>query len=318
MKIGIITSGGDAPGMNACIRAVVRYALSSYIGVVGFFRGYQGILDDDFEELRRSSVSNIIGQGGTFLQTERCELFHYKEFRAKAAEVLRSHGIEDLIVIGGDGSFTGALLLAEETGIKVYCIPGTIDNDLAYTDRTLGFDTAVNTVLGAINNLRDTMQSHNKVTFVEVMGRHCGDIALHSGITGGAEFILVPEIDFDVAEIARKVAKSAKKGKKSNLVVIAEGAGRMEDICAEFERISGITPRQTRLGFIQRGGSPTYADRLLACETGIAAVKCVICGKSNVAIGLSGGEIISVDLKDALTCEKKFVKSLYSDSALLT
>ena len=318
MKIGIITSGGDAPGMNACIRATVRYAISSDIEVVGFYRGYQGVLDDDCVPLFRSSVSNVIREGGTFLQTDRCEKFHEKKHRFRAAEILRAKGINDLVVIGGDGSFAGALALSEDTGIKVYGIPGTIDNDLAYTEKTLGFDTAVNTVLGAINNLRDTMQSHNKVTFVEVMGRSCGDIALHAGITGGAEYILVPEMPFDMKEIAKSIAESANKGKKSNLVVVAEGAGKTETLCEEFEKLSGIKPRQTRLGFIQRGGSPTYFDRLLACEFGIQTVKNVISGASNTVVGLSRGETITVGIKDALAMKKEFNVSLYKDSMMLT
>ncbi|HBF86131.1 MAG TPA: 6-phosphofructokinase [Clostridiales bacterium] len=318
MKIGIITSGGDAPGMNACIRAVVRYALSCGAEVVGFYRGYQGILDDDCAELRRFSVSNIIREGGTFLQTDRCEKFLEKKYRVKAAENLRAKGVEDLVVIGGDGSFSGALALAEDTGIKVYGIPGTIDNDLAYTEKTLGFDTAVNTVIGAINNLRDTMQSHNKVTFVEVMGRSCGDIALHAGITGGAEYILVPEIPFDMNKIAKNIAESADKGKKSNLVVVAEGAGRMETLCEEFEKLSEIKPRQTRLGFIQRGGSPTYFDRFLACEFGIQTVKNVLSGNADTVVGLSRGEIVSVPIKEALSMKKKFNERLYKDAVLLT
>ena len=313
MKIGILTSGGDAPGMNACIRAIVRYALSNGIECYGFYRGYQGILDDDHVVLKRTSVSNIIQQGGTFLQTDRCEDFLKSEYRRKAAVILRKHGIENLIVIGGDGSFKGAELLSEETGITVVGIPGTIDNDLAYTDRTLGFDTAVNTVIGAINNLRDTMQSHNKVTFVEVMGRRCGDIAFNAGLTGGAEYVLIPEMPFDIKKIAEEITESALKCKKSNLVVLAEGAGKMEEICAEFEKFSGIKPRQTRLGFIQRGGSPTYYDRLLACELGIESVKMIANGTDSRVIGVKDGKIISYGISEALKMRKQFNRSLYED-----
>ncbi len=318
MKIAVITSGGDSPGMNACIRAVVRYSISKGIDVTGFCRGYQGILDDDFVPFGRRSVSNIIQHGGTFLMTDRCEQFTHREYREKAAEILRSHGIDGLIVIGGDGSFRGAEALANDTGVRVVGIPGTIDNDLAYTDYTLGFDTAVNNVLWAINSLRDTMQSHNKVTFVEVMGRSCGDIALHAGLTGGAEYILVPEVPFDIKHIAEEIAKSAVLGKKSNLVVMAEGAGRMEDICLEFEKYSGIKPRQTRLGFIQRGGSPTYRDRLLACLFGIEAVRLLEQGKSGRVVGIRGGSVIDEDISAALAKKKEINTALYYDAGVLT
>ena len=318
MRIGILTSGGDAPGMNACIRAIVRYALSNGIECYGFYRGYQGILDNDYVVLERTSVSNIIRQGGTFLQTERCNEFLQKEYRKKAGDILRSHNIEHLIVIGGDGSFRGAKALSEETGITVVGIPGTIDNDLAYTEKTLGFDTAVNTVIGAINNLRDTMQSHNKVTFVEVMGRNCGDIAFHAGLTGGAEYVLIPEIKFNIEEISKSIKESASKGKKSNLVVVAEGAGKMEDICEEFKNYSGITPRQTRLGFIQRGGSPSYFDRLLACEFGIESVKRILNGTKSCVVGLKEGKIVSYDIDEALNMKKTFNNSLYLDMLQLT
>ncbi|MBO4217160.1 MAG: 6-phosphofructokinase [Clostridia bacterium] len=318
MKIAVITSGGDSPGMNACIRAVVRCALSQGMEVRGFYRGYQGILDDDSVLLERKSVSNIIQHGGTFLQTDRCEKFLQKEYRLKAGEVLAKHGIEGLVVIGGDGSFNGAAALSRDTGINVIGIPGTIDNDLAYTDYTLGFDTAVNNVLWAVNSLRDTMQSHNKVTFVEVMGRRCGDIALHAGLTGGAEYILVPEVPFDIKKIAEEIAQSAVRGKKSNLVVMAEGAGRMEDVCIEFEKYSGIKPRQTRLGFIQRGGSPTYRDRLLACLFGIEAVRLLAAGRTDRAVGIRGEKIIDDDIYEALKKKKIFNTTLHFDAGVLT
>ncbi len=311
MKIAVLTSGGDAPGMNACIRAVVRCALSKGLEVCGFNRGYQGILDNDVQELNRRSVSNIIQRGGTFLKTDRCEKFLEKEYRLKAGEILKMNGVQGLVVIGGDGSFRGAADLSADTGIPVVGIPGTIDNDLAYTDYTLGFDTAVNNVLSAINNLRDTMQSHDKVTFVEVMGRRCGDLALHAGITGGAEHILVPEVPFDMKKIAEEIVEGAKRGKKSSLVVVAEGAGRIEDLCLEFKKYSGITPRETRLGFIQRGGSPTYRDRILACKFGIRAVELLMEGKSPRVVGIVGDKIEDFDLFEALSKKKTLDLKLY-------
>ncbi len=318
MKTAVITSGGDSPGMNACVRAVVRCALSRGAEVCGFHRGYMGILENDYLDLSRQSVSDIIQRGGTFLQTDRCEEFLRKEARVKAAENLRAAGADSLIVIGGDGSFRGAEALAADTGINVACIPGTIDNDLAYTDYTLGFDTAVNTVLWAINSLRDTMQSHNKVTFVEVMGRRCGDIALHAGISGGAEFILVPEVPYDIGEISRKITDGAAKGKKSNLIVLAEGAGDVDKICVEFCRLTGITPRKTRLGHIQRGGSPTYRDRLLACRFGTAAVDLLMRGESNRVVGIRDGKIIDCDIVEALAMKKIFDMELFRSAEELT
>lgn len=311
MKIAVLTSGGDAPGMNACIRSVVRCALSSDMEVVGIRQGYRGIRERDFLPMKRNTVSNIIQAGGTFLQTDRCAEMLDRDYRVEAGKILRAEGIEGLVVIGGDGSFRGASDLSADTGINVIGIPGTIDNDLAYTERTLGFDTSVNNVLWAINSLRDTMQSHNKVTFVEVMGRHCGDIALHAGLTGGAEYILVPEVPFDIRKIAEEITASANSGKKSNLVILAEGAGKLEEVCEQFEKFSGIKPRQTRLGFIQRGGSPTHEDRLLACRFGIAAVDLLKDRKTNRVVGLRDGKIFDMDLMEAVSMKKQFDMELY-------
>ena len=317
MTLAVITSGGDSPGMNACIRAVVRHALSCGATVWGFHRGYQGILEDDAVELTRASVSNIIQQGGTFLQTDRCADFIYREPRLRAGEILRSHGVEGLIVIGGDGSFRGAADLYDDTGIPVVGIPGTIDNDLAYTDYSIGFDTAVNNVLWAINSLRDTMHSHNKVTVVEVMGRRCGDIALHAGIAGGAEYILVPEVPYDMEAICQGLRQSAERGKKSNLILLAEGAGKLEPFCEELEKRSGISPRQTRLGFIQRGGSPTYRDRLLACRLGIYAVDLLMSGTADRVVGIRQERIIDCDLREAVSMTKVFDEALYRSATTL-
>lgn len=313
MKIAVITSGGDAPGMNACIRAVTRYAINRGIEVCAFQCGYKGILEDKYIDLNRKSASNVIHTGGTFIQTDRSKEFLEKRYRDKAAEILRGHNIDALIVIGGDGSFHGALDLYNDEGFNVMAIPETIDNDLAYTELTLGFDTAVNNVLWAINTLRDTMQSHNKVTVVEVMGRHCGDIALHAGMTGGAEYILIPEIPYDMDEICSGILQSEKQGKRSNLIVIAEGACRMEEFCAEFEKKTGIIPRQTRLGFIQRGGSPTHIDRYIGSLFGIYAVKAIIEGKRCRAIGLQQSKVYDIDIGDALKMKKTADVELYKE-----
>ena len=268
--------------------------------------------------LKRSSVSNTIHHGGTFLKTDRCKDWNEKYARLKAEQIFKKIGIDALIVIGGDGSFRGTADLATDTSVPVIGIPASIDNDLQYTDYTLGFDTAVNNALWAINNLRDTMQSHNKVTFVEVMGRECGDIALHAGIAGGVEHILVPEVPFDLHEIAKDISKSAALGKMSNMIIMAEGVGRMEEICEEFEKISGIRPRQTRLGFIQRGGSPTYFDRLLACRFGIAAVELLKAGSKNRVVGVKGSRVFDMDLFEALSMKKVFDQELYDSALTLT
>ncbi len=317
MKIAILTSGGDAPGMNAAVRGVVRYALSQGHEVIGYMRGYQGILEGDSEPLVATSVSNMIGQGGTFLQSDRCPEFLEKECRLRAFEQLKADKVDALIAIGGDGTFRGARDLYVDTGFPVIGIPATIDNDMGYTDFTIGFDTAVNNVLNAINCLRDTMHSHNKITVVEVMGRKCGNIALASGISGGAEFILVPEIPFNINQIVDEVKNSQRKGKRSNLIVLAEGAGKMEDFCVAFEMLSGIKPRQTRLGFIQRGGSPTYRDRLLACRLAKQAVDCVLEGRGNRAVGIHGTEYFDMDIEEAVNIKRKIDTDLYNFAELL-
>ena len=310
-KIALLTSGGDAPGMNACSRAVVRYALSCGMTVFGVYGGYRGLVDGEVVRLDRRSVSDIIQRGGTFLKTARCPEFTEYEVRAKAAENLKEKGIDGLIVIGGDGSFRGARALSEDFGVKVIGIPGTIDNDLGYTDFTLGFDTAVNNVLWAINNLRDTMQSHEKVTFIEVMGRHCGDIALHAGVGGGAEYILVPEIPFDMGKIAEDILSESNQGKKSNMIVVAEGAGSVDDLARDFAERTGIEPRKTRLGHIQRGGSPSRFDRVFACRCAVRAVDLLREGSSGRVVGIRNGKIVDDGIAEALAKVRPFDEELY-------
>lgn len=316
-KIAILTSGGDAPGMNACIRACVRSAVNSGLEVFGVERGYYGLVNNYITQMNAHSVCDIVQRGGTILKTARCLEFKLPETRKKAADNLKALGIEGLVVIGGDGSFTGARCLSDENGINVVGIPGTIDNDLAYTDYTLGFDTAVNTVLWAINNLRDTMTSHDRVSLVKVMGRRCGDIALYSGICGGAEYILVPEVPYDIQAIAEDIKKSKERGKTSNIIVLAEGAGNEQEIKTIVSVISGADVKVTTLGHIQRGGTPTMADRMLAARFGTRATELLIEGKTNRVIGIKNNKIVDLDITEALSQTKKIDKHLYDMASKL-
>lgn len=316
-KIAILTSGGDAPGMNACIRACVRSAINSGLEVYGVERGYFGLVNNNIFPMDTHSVCDIVQKGGTILKTARCLEFKFPETRKKAADNLKVLGIEGLVVIGGDGSFTGARLLSDENGINVVGIPGTIDNDLAYTDYTLGFDTAVNTVLWAINNLRDTMTSHDRVSLVKVMGRRCGDIAMYAGICGGAEYILVPEIPYDIKAIAEDIKKSKERGKTSNIIVLAEGAGNETEIKTLVSVLSGADVKVTTLGHIQRGGSPTMADRMLAARFGTRATELLLQGKTNRVIGIKNNKIVDLDIAEALSETKQIDKHLYDMASKL-
>lgn len=316
-KIAILTSGGDAPGMNACIRAVVRSALNAGLEVYGVDRGYNGLVKNEIIKMDTHSVCDIIQRGGTILKTARCLEFKDPAVRKIAADNLKKLGVEGLVVIGGDGSFTGAKLLSDEHGINVVGIPGTIDNDLAYTDYTLGFDTAVNTVLWAINALRDTMTSHDRVSLVKVMGRRCGDIALYAGICGGAEYILVPEVPYDIQKIANEIKNNREHGKTANVIVLAEGAGNENEIKTIVSVISGTDVKVTTLGHIQRGGSPSMADRMLAAKFGVHAVDLLLQGKTNRVIGCHGRETIDLDITEALSMKKDIDKDLYDMAAKL-
>ncbi|MBO7214429.1 MAG: 6-phosphofructokinase [Clostridia bacterium] len=311
-KLAILTSGGDAPGMNACVRACVRYAIAKDIDVYGIERGYAGLIANKINFMSTRSVSDIVHRGGTILKTARCPEFNSVEFQEQAAETLQAYGIDSLIVIGGDGSFRGAKDLSDNCGINVVGIPGTIDNDLAYTDFTIGFDTAVNTVLNAINNLRDTMGSHERVSMLEVMGRKCGDIALYASLAGGAEFCLTPEVPFDLKEIAKTLVKSRKRGKTSNMIIFAEGAGDREAICKELEELTGLSVKTTNLGYVQRGGAPTMADRVLAARMAVKAVDLMIEGKTNRAVGVKDNHIFDMDISEALAVKPKFNDELYN------
>lgn len=304
-KIGILTSGGDAPGMNACIRAAVRAALSSEIEIFGVMRGYAGLIRGEMEPLERKSVANIIHQGGTILGTARSEEFKSKEGRALAIKVLQGAGLEGLILIGGDGTFRGGTLLSQECGVSVVGIPGTIDNDCYGTDYTIGFDTAVNTALGAIDHIRDTALSHDRLFFIEVMGRHTGFIALESGIAGGAEELIIPETPISVEELCLRLQESFKQGKRSALVVVAETdqPGDSFRIAKEAKEKIGFDSRVCILGHVQRGGSPTARDRVLASKLGAAAVRALLDGRGGHMVGEVNGEIAYTPLRH--TWEKK-------------
>ena len=315
-KIGVLTSGGDAPGMNAAIRAVVRYGIFAGMEVVGIERGYAGLLENKMIPMTMRSVSDIIQRGGTILRTARCLEFKTPEGQEKGVENLRKAGIEGLIVIGGDGSFMGAKALSER-GFPAVGIPGTIDNDLAYTDYTLGFDTACNTVLDAINKIRDTMTSHERVSIVEVMGRRCGDIALYAGLGGGAEVIIVPEHQLSIETICERLTESKERGKLSGIVVLAEGAGHANDLAKEIEQRTGFSIRSSVLGHLQRGGSPSMKDRYLGTSMGVYAVKLLEKGIGNRIVGIHKNKIFDMDIVEGCAMKKQFDYELYNMAAIV-
>ena len=299
-KIGVLTSGGDSPGMNAAIRAVVRCGIDRGMTVYGISRGYEGLIDGDIREMDRASVGGIIHRGGTVLGTARSERFMTAKGQDKAVSVLEAFGIEGLAVIGGNGSLTGALEL-DKRGIKIMGIPGTIDNDLGYTDYTIGFDTAVNTVLDDISKLRDTSSSHGRTTLVEVMGRNCGDIALRAGLAGGAEFVMIPERDYDIGDVCRKILEGAARGKKHSIIIKAEGSKlSSQEVVDKISEITGKDTRMVVLSYLQRGGSPTSDDRILATMAGAKAAELLYDDADSKAIGIVGNKITVLPLYEAL------------------
>lgn len=313
-KIGVLTSGGDAPGMNAAIRAVARSCAYFNLDCIGIYRGYQGLIENDFELLTARSVRNVINRGGTFLKSARSAEFRTKEGREKAARNLTRAGIDALVVIGGDGTFTGAMLLQQEHGFPVVGIPATIDNDINGTDYTIGYDTALNTVVDAIDKIRDTASSHNRLFLVEVMGRDAGDIALNSGIGAGAEEILIPEEDKGVEQMMYSLEKSRKAGKTSSIIVVAEGEKSGKNIfeLADFigENLEGYDIRVSVLGHIQRGGAPSCYDRVLASRLGVGAIEALLRGESNVMIGITNRMVTSVEFEVAIKEQKPLDKEL--------
>ncbi len=303
-NIAVLTSGGDAPGMNAAIRAVVRSCSYYNLKCFGVYRGYEGLMNNEMDELNARSVRNIINKGGTFLKSARSQDFRTKEGRKKAHHNLVKNGVDALVVIGGDGSFTGALKLSEEFNFPVVGIPGTIDNDINGTDYTIGYDTALNTVVEAIDKIRDTASSHNRLFLIEVMGRDAGDIALNSGIGAGAEEILIPEEDMGADRLIESLRKSEKSGKTSSIIVVAEGDKSGKNIfeLGEYveENLTGYEVRVSVLGHIQRGGSPSCFDRVLASKLGVGAVEALMEGQKEIMIGISHKNVITVPLRKAL------------------
>ena len=302
--IGVLTSGGDAPGMNAAIRAVVRTALANGLKVKGIRRGYSGLLEEDIFDMDATSVSDIIQRGGTSLFTARCPEFMTKEGQDKGAYICKKHKIDSIIVIGGDGSFQGARKLYER-GINTIGVPGTIDLDIACTEYTIGFDTAVNTAMEAIDKVRDTSTSHERCSIIEVMGRHAGYIALWCGIANGAENILLPELfDNDEEAIIQNIIERKKVGKKHHIIVNAEGIGHSDAMAKRIEAATGVETRATIIGHIQRGGSPTAKDRVYASAMGAKAVELLCAGKANRVVAYKHGEFIDYDIEEALNMKK--------------
>ena len=302
--IGVLTSGGDAPGMNAAIRAVVRKACAAGKNVKGIRRGYQGLLEEDIIDMSRHSVSDIVDKGGTILFTARCSEFRTEEGQKKGAEICRKHGIDGLVVIGGDGSYAGARKLAG-LGINTVGVPGTIDLDIACTEYTIGFDTAVNTAMQAIDKVRDTSTSHERCSIIEVMGRNAGYIALWCGIANGAEDILIPEkYDYDEQKIINHIINNRKRGKKHHIIINAEGIGHSTSMARRIEAATGVETRATILGYMQRGGSPTCRDRVYATMMGSMAVDLLCAGKSNRVVGFKHGEFCDFAIEEALAMQK--------------
>ncbi|MDQ0208101.1 6-phosphofructokinase [Alkalicoccobacillus murimartini] len=298
-RIGVLTSGGDSPGMNAAIRAVVRKAIYHDIEVYGIYYGYAGLIAGDIKKMELGSVGDIIHRGGTMLYTARCEEFKTLEGQKKGIEQLNKFGIEGLVVIGGDGSYRGAQKLTEH-GFPTIGVPGTIDNDIPGTDFTIGFDTALNTVIDAIDKIRDTATSHERTYIIEVMGRHAGDLALWSGLADGAETILIPEAEYDFEQITYRLKRGQERGKKHSIIIVAEGAGSGMEFGQKLKEATNMETRVTVLGHIQRGGSPTGADRVLASRLGAKAVDLLLEGKSGVTVGIQQNKLVHHDINEAL------------------
>ncbi|ASS74514.1 6-phosphofructokinase [Tumebacillus algifaecis] len=309
-KIGVLTSGGDAPGMNAAIRAVVRKAIFHGLQVAGIKRGFQGLIQGDIIDMDLGSVGDIIHRGGTMLFTARSDEFRTEQGREKAFQQVQEHGIDGLIVIGGDGSFRGAKLLSD-MGVPTIGIPGTIDNDIPCTEFTIGFDTAINTVIDLVDKIRDTATSHERTYVIEVMGRNAGDIALVAGVSVGAESILIPEEKYDMIKVVEKLKRGAARGKKHSIILVAEGAGKGFAIGEVIRELTGWETRVTVLGHIQRGGSPSAFDRMLASKMGAYAVDLLKAGERAKMVGTMGGQLQATDITEALATPRKPDLTLY-------
>jgi len=329
-RIGVLTSGGDAPGMNSAIRSVVRTAVYRNTEVIGFYNGFSGLLDGNYGEMTRRSVGDIIHRGGTVLRTARCREFETEEGREKAYEKIKELDIGGMVIIGGNGSLKGAKLLHDEFDVPVMGIPATIDNDLAMTDASIGFDTAMNTVLDALNKVRDTATSHERTFVVEIMGRDSGYLALYTGMCGGAESILIPEIEFRLDDVVNNCKSGFERGKLHNIIVVAEGAGKNLKNGEECEQNIGtiignhiraelsVETRVTILGHLQRGGSPTAVDRIISTQMGAEAVDLLLDGKQKKMISYIGNSIVGVDLDEVLKKEKNIDMDIYNLARILS
>jgi 6-phosphofructokinase 1 len=316
-RIGVLTSGGDAPGMNAAVRAVVRKAIYHNVEVYGVFGGYSGLMNGNIKKLELGSVGDIIHRGGTFLYSARSEEFKTKEGQQKGIEQLKKHGIDGLVVIGGDGSYMGAKALTEH-GFPCVGVPGTIDNDIPGTEFTIGFDTALNTVIDAIDKIRDTASSHERTFVIEVMGRNAGDIALWAGLAGGAETILIPEEKQDIKEIAERLKKGQERGKKHSIIIVAEGVMSGYEVGKQIKEATDFDTRVTVLGHVQRGGSPTVNDRVLASRLGARAVELLLEGKGGRAVGIEKNSLVDYDIIEALAKPHTLDLDLYKLSKELS
>ena len=309
--IGILTSGGDAPGMYAAVRAVVRTAIANGMTVKGIMRGYNGLIENDIVDLNARSVSDIIGRGGTMLYTARSPRFREEEGILEGVKTCKEHGIEGVVVIGGDGSFRGARDLSLH-GIPCVGIPGTIDNDIACTEYTIGFDTAMNTAMEMVDKIRDTSQSHDRCSIVEVMGRNAGHLALQCGVAVGAASIVVPEVPITMDEIVEKIRRMQKTGKRHFIIVVAEGVGKVDEMAKHIESATGVVTRATVLGHVQRGGNPTVRDRVVATQLGHAAVELLREGKGNRVVGIKDNKVVDYDIYEALNMTKDLDMEMYN------
>ncbi|UTR15586.1 6-phosphofructokinase [Salipaludibacillus sp. LMS25] len=316
-RIGVLTSGGDSPGMNAAIRAVVRKAIFHDVEVYGIYSGYAGLISGDIKKLELGSVGDIIHRGGTMLYTARCDEFKTLEGQKKGIEQLKKFGIEGLVVIGGDGSFRGAEKLTEH-GYPTVGVPGTIDNDIPGTDFTIGFDTALNTVIEAIDKIRDTATSHERTYVIEVMGRDAGDLALWAGLADGAETIMIPEVNEDMEDIIKRLERGHQRGKKHSIIVVAEGVGSGVEIGKIIQDKTDLETRVTVLGHIQRGGSPTAQDRVLASRLGAKAVEMLLEGQAGKMVGIENNQLVSHEIDEALAKPHELDNAMYKLSKELS